>query len=171
MDLKTAGNHTFPPSPLIIIFQINSLTQFSDRAKLDCRIWNLKGISTHLSPWALSSLLVLSLWRSSTSLKRKKTSLHSGWVSNNLFPKQHSTFSIQPREEDRVVTVWMRSINGRTFRKVRRPFGPSVLGQFLVASWVLKDPNNSASWLCNPFHTLTTVCFLHSVLSLFLFYL
>ena len=43
---------------------------------------------THRSPWALSSRLFLSLSRSSTSRNRKKTSLHSGWVSNSLFPRQ-----------------------------------------------------------------------------------
>ncbi|KAF3844727.1 hypothetical protein F7725_007890 [Dissostichus mawsoni] len=41
-----------------------------------------------LRPCALSSRLVRSLSRSSTSRNRKKTSLHSGWVSNNLLPRQ-----------------------------------------------------------------------------------
>ncbi|TNN87166.1 hypothetical protein EYF80_002368 [Liparis tanakae] len=45
-------------------------------------------VQTDRRPWALSSRLVRNLSRSSTSRNRKKTSLHSGWVSNNLLPRQ-----------------------------------------------------------------------------------
>lgn len=54
------------------------------------------GMSTDRRPCALSSRLVRSLSRSSTSRNRKKTSLHSGWVSNNLFTMTTTSTSSHP---------------------------------------------------------------------------
>lgn len=51
---------------------------------------------TDRRPCALSSRLFLSLSRSSTSRNRKKTSLHSGWVSNNLLPRRQQQQEQQP---------------------------------------------------------------------------
>ena len=48
----------------------------------------LSELETDRRPWALRSWLLRSLSRSFTSLNRKKTSLHSGWVSNNLRRRQ-----------------------------------------------------------------------------------
>lgn len=66
---------------------------------------------TDRRPCALSSRLVLSLSRSSTSRNRKKTSLHSGWVSNNLLPRQQqqqqqpSVSLSEPLKEQRVTFI------------------------------------------------------------------
>ena len=45
--------------------------------------------SAHLNPWARSSLFTRSISVSSTPRNSKNTSLHSGWLSNNLLPQQH----------------------------------------------------------------------------------
>lgn len=51
-------------------------------------VCTLSELETDRRPCALRSRLLRNLSRSFTSLNRKKTSLHSGWVSNNLWWRQ-----------------------------------------------------------------------------------
>lgn len=71
---------------------------------------------TDRRPCALSSRLLRNLSRSSTSRNRKKTSLHSGWVSNNLWWRQHT----QP-----YVSLWETLMNESTHQNKPTPGFPT----------------------------------------------
>lgn len=84
-------------------------------------------VGTDRSPWARSSLLVLSRSRSSTSRNRKKTSLHSGCVSNNLLPRQQPLVNHQKQGSPALIKHPYISYRLLIYRACFENLSPGVL--------------------------------------------